>query len=343
MQNIINVHKDFSDLLLLISLLDSQNIPRDLLNLYKDPVIVDDFIYHLKKYSLASSGSSELALSIHRSTQAILLAHITKLLDLKQNKNLIYPIEKVFQTYAEHALEKEDFQKMVFFVLHAETFLTHEQFLSEAIKGFIKGYLGSIYAHIGEYTKAERLLNESFSSLNRSGNTDDVRKAYFLAYLGVVYRNLGSNKKAIQSLEQSLAIFKKYSLENDVHYARTLAHLGHFHGLLGNYQKALSFLENSLSIYQKNLPADDIKIGAAFVFLGNLHTDLGHYEKAIRLLEKGHRIYRLNLPKDHLGIGWILGYLGTPYTRQETMKKRSIPLRKALGFVRRTSPKHTHG
>ena len=55
-------------------LTDSQNIPKDLLSTLKNDVIVDDFIYHLKKYSLItnkSSINSSQAISIHRSTHVL--------------------------------------------------------------------------------------------------------------------------------------------------------------------------------------------------------------------------------------------------------------------------------
>lgn len=57
LEQIMNIHKDFTDLLLFISLLDSQHIPRELLTRYKSDTIVDNFIYHLKKYSLADDAS----------------------------------------------------------------------------------------------------------------------------------------------------------------------------------------------------------------------------------------------------------------------------------------------
>src|SRR3990167_7561325 len=52
LDNLIEADSDFASLLLFISLLNDQNIPIDLLNTYKNDIIVDNFIYHLKKYSL---------------------------------------------------------------------------------------------------------------------------------------------------------------------------------------------------------------------------------------------------------------------------------------------------
>ncbi len=68
-QHLINTHEDFVDLLLFISLLNSQDIPKELLEKYKDNISVDNFIYNLKKYSLIMNeiflSSKVPALSIH--------------------------------------------------------------------------------------------------------------------------------------------------------------------------------------------------------------------------------------------------------------------------------------
>ena len=45
----IAAHPEFKDLLLFVCLLDSQEIPRDILEAYKNNMVVDNFIYHLKE------------------------------------------------------------------------------------------------------------------------------------------------------------------------------------------------------------------------------------------------------------------------------------------------------
>lgn len=81
LNRLIETNKNFGDLLLFISLLDSQNISKSLLDAYKSEVVVDDFIYNLKKYSLITSqfspsSQSALKFSIHRSTQEISLTFL---------------------------------------------------------------------------------------------------------------------------------------------------------------------------------------------------------------------------------------------------------------------------
>ncbi len=51
-RQLINMHSDFKDLLLFISLIDSENIPKNLLIAYKDDITTSKFIHELKKFSL---------------------------------------------------------------------------------------------------------------------------------------------------------------------------------------------------------------------------------------------------------------------------------------------------
>jgi hypothetical protein len=92
LKQLIDTQKDFGDLLLLISLLSSQNIPRSLLSNYKSDIVVDNFIYNLKKYSLVTSESSSNTIptiSIHRITQEISLDYLIKMLNLPNNSLLL--------------------------------------------------------------------------------------------------------------------------------------------------------------------------------------------------------------------------------------------------------------
>jgi len=99
-KHIIEAHSDFADLLLFISLLNSEDIPKDLLTMYKDDIIVSQFIHELKKFSLISEKSSinndhSTMLSVHNSTQEITLAYIMKELKLEQNTKQILDISSI--------------------------------------------------------------------------------------------------------------------------------------------------------------------------------------------------------------------------------------------------------
>ena len=68
---------------LFICLINSEDIPKDLLIKYKDNIIVNQFMHELKKFSLITekllvNNDNNLMLSIHRNTQEIALAYLSK-------------------------------------------------------------------------------------------------------------------------------------------------------------------------------------------------------------------------------------------------------------------------
>lgn len=104
-------HKDFGDLLLFICLLDSQDIPRDLLEFYKNEVTASNFFITSKKYSLITDKHQSLlagkTISLHESTQKIGLTYLTKLLDLEKNPHWQQEISTVLEKYSAEAIERE--------------------------------------------------------------------------------------------------------------------------------------------------------------------------------------------------------------------------------------------
>src|SRR3990167_10160502 len=84
LKRLVEAHKEFGGLFLFISLLDSQNIPRKLLNTYRENAIIDNFLYHVQKYSLINSSSTSVTpvqeqnFSIHRSTQEIASRYLAR-------------------------------------------------------------------------------------------------------------------------------------------------------------------------------------------------------------------------------------------------------------------------
>lgn len=140
LQELINIHKDFKDILLFISLLDSQDIPRELLEMYKSEAVVDNFLYNLKKYSFVIneevSSLSGPTFSIHRSAQKISLAYLIKPLAIEKNKQPLQNITKVLENYITEVIEKRNYEGMDSLVTHCQMLLTHNLF-TNAMKGSI--------------------------------------------------------------------------------------------------------------------------------------------------------------------------------------------------------------
>ncbi len=340
LQHFINCHKDFGDLLLFISLLDSQNIPREVLDKYKKGTIVDNFIYHLKKYSLITnqSASSPLGItfSIHRSTQEISLNYLIKTLNLAENNQLLQSIANNLRDYVEKITEQRNYHGAEFLISHCKRFFTHNLLTSET-RGTVGCALGNIYTYLHYFAKAKEVLEPILANLKEDEHKNRTQIARILGYLGFIYREQGAYEKAKNLLEQSIVIYKKNLPEDNISLAETSIHLGNVYNALGNYEKAKDLLEQNFIIYKKHLPENHVEIAWASGYLGFTYSRLGNYKKAKDLFEKSVVIYK-NLSIEGRSIGWALGNLGNVYVKLGNYEKAKDLLERSFAIYKKHLP-----
>lgn len=370
LQKLLNIHKDFADLLLFINLLDSQNIPIDFLKQYKNNQIVENFIYTLKKYSLITSEDHLTPnISIHRSTQEISLAYLTKILDLKNNQRILDEITNILKKNMADVGDRLDYSSMKFLISHGEKFLSHSDLLTTANKAAIASELGAIHLYLSDFEKAQFLLEESGAELKKLNNESYAR---VLESLGNLYTNLGAYKKAQSVCEEGLEIYKKNASKSYVGIARTLAYLGNackglqdykktidsytqsleiynkillknyagkgwvlerigdVYQVLGDYKKAIDFYMKSLEVFNKMLPKNHVRIGWILTLTGSVYQELGDYKKAIDSLEQSFKIYEKYLSEGHVYVGWASIFLGDAYRELGHYKKAKDLFEKSL-------------
>lgn len=320
LDHLIKAHEDFAELLLFTSLLDSQNIPRNLLDKYKDNTVVDNFIYHLKEHSLINSdfpdsgvSPKDFSFSIHRSTQEISLAFLIKKYELAKNNQRLQSMVNVLTKYAIDLINTDDHSKMESLVKHFRMFLTHSNLLTQTMKGSIESILGSIYYRLGNYENAKINLEKGYSALNKNESGEYSLIAHTLVYLGNLHMKLGDYKKARDLLEKSLIIYNNYFPKNYEAIAWASFNLGNIYRNLGKYKKTKDILEKSLSIYRTHAPKNYSGMAWSLTHLGNFYRDQGDYEKARILLEESLFLCKNHISTDRLRLARILGYLGVIY------------------------------
>lgn len=272
LQNLINTHKDFAELLLMISVLDSQNIPIDLLKKYKRDHTVDNFIYNLKKYSLITNNSQVTSrliptISIHRSTQAMALAYLEKNLTLKKTQELTQGIADILVSYADTILEEQNFSMVKLLLNHYDRFLTYDTLLTESSKNAIRRELAYMYFGFGDFIKTKNYLESGLTDLKEGYLKGDTKVVRPLIYLGEAYRGLGSYEKSKEVLENSLMLCRKHPyLQKEL--GRTLVYLGNTYRDLGDYNKAIEFLSQALTVLKQDLPKNNAAYAEALAYMG---------------------------------------------------------------------------
>ena len=340
LQKIIEAHqKDFKDLLLFISLLDSQNIPLDLLNTYKEKITVTNFIHLLKEYSLVTTleASGQGTFSLHRNIQTTMLNHLIPLLNLEKDKHLIEHIGVIFRQYIARVIDAEDFSKMTLLLKHCKKFLSHSNLLTDSTLASTWGELGDIYIYQANYEEAKQAFEKSQEIYKRIPSEEPYWLARTLEGLGNVYSELGYNEKAKQPLEESLTIYKKNGFEGHPSYARASAWLGCVYRELGDHVKAKQLIEESLEIYRKNAYESHPWYARALGDLGSVYRELGNYDKAKQCLEKCLEIYDKNSYKNHPWYARASAWLGCVYRDMGNYDKAKQLLENSLEIYKKVS------
>ncbi|MCI5054966.1 MAG: tetratricopeptide repeat protein, partial [Flavobacteriales bacterium] len=339
LKDLIDTHKDFGDLLLLVSLLDNQNIPRDLLNIYKGDVVVEDFIYNLKKYSFVTnespaSSSPFLTFSIHPSTQEICLRYLIQALNLDRNSHSLQEIFNTLEVHVAEAIDKEDFLKLKLLLSHCEKLISHQDLLTDAIKRSLGGELGYIYFYLGNYKKSRKIIEVSLQGLDKNHIRNHGRLAHILVYLGDVYREFGDYEKAKDLLEKSLAIYEENPDKDYMGMAQAMVNLGNVYRRLGNYEKAKRLLEESLIIYRQHSNTNHPAIARTLATLANIYRSLSQYKKAKDLFNESLTIYKNHFPENHPRIAWTLAHLGNVHREIGDYKQAKDLIERSLMIYR---------
>jgi tetratricopeptide (TPR) repeat protein/DNA-binding CsgD family transcriptional regulator len=339
LDHLMTINEDFSDLLLLVSFVDSQDIPRDLLVGQKASQIVDSFIYNLRKYSLITKESSTPSLgptiSIHRSLQSIQMNYLIKKLNIEDAKK---PLDKMilnFEEYLKTIIDDENLSKMNLLVLHCESFLRNIKSLNfEMESGQILSKFASIYYYLGNHDKAEELLEESLRSLNKNKPINQDRIAWALAFLGDIHRFNGNYKYAKYLLQQSLDIYKIQDPRNYEKIAWVLTCMAKIYWDLCIYNRSKDLLEEALAIYQDHPPKNIEALAWTLGCLGNTYRDMGDYAKAKPKLEDSLKIYKDHFSEDTASYAWALVNLGELYQRLGNYERARNLTEQGLGIYK---------
>jgi tetratricopeptide (TPR) repeat protein/DNA-binding CsgD family transcriptional regulator len=317
LKNLLETNKEYEGLLLLISLLDSQNIPKDLLCFYKNDSIINNFIHDLKKHSLImersfNDGTTPM-FSIHRTTQQIILSQLVKLLNLEKDNQLFHSLAATLGGYLAKVTDSGDFPKMKILANHSMAFLSHDSLLDNKIKGYVESELGRLYYYFDHYKRAEQLLEGSLDKLKKGYKENHNKIAQTLVYLGIVSRELGDYKKAKELLEVGLATYNHHHSENHLGAAWALAHLGNVYREFEEYKKAEEILKKSISLYKKQLGGNHAELCWALVYLGDVYRSLGNYSQAKECYKESLLVNKKLYGQSHLRTARAMVYLANSH------------------------------
>lgn len=291
LQDILKQNAEFEELIFLISILDSQEIPKDLLYLTKDRHITNHLIKDLSKNSLIidtsySTDQSLNNISLHRSTQNNILIKMLRLLNEAQRSRYITNMIKNIQAYALKKVDLEDILNLKNLIRHCESLLNKDKMIPQNDITSLNTNIGLIYYYLGRDTEAKEVLEHDLNNINKAQEL-----AIIYTHLGAIYRKLGHNyNQAISYLEKALEL---YDAENYLGKGLALTHLGNTYRTIGNLEKATTILKDSIDTYRRNNTTSVGEI-RALGYLGVAYREQGELEAASTCLEGAKAIYEQN-------------------------------------------------
>jgi tetratricopeptide (TPR) repeat protein/DNA-binding CsgD family transcriptional regulator len=339
-KHLITIHPEFKDLLLFLNLLDSQNIPKDLLVAYKDNITVSKFIHELRKFSLitenpANSNNSISTFSIHRSTQAVSLDYLMNLMQKTETTKSLQNMAVAIENYMDAELKAYNLQKIQLLAPHVEMFLNHSNSLDKLDKVDLYYKLGISYFYIATYKKAKELLELANDLYIKYYGENHIKTALASARLGGVYRNIGNDKESKELFEKALIVYKKHYGENAIETAKISIYLGSVYRNIGDYEKAEELIQNGFKIYKENYGEDNINTNWARAYLGSIYNNIGEYNKSKELLEQGLVSYKNYYGTDHTKTAWLSVHLASVYGNIGNYKEAEELLEKAIDVYKR--------
>tara|TARA_A100000171_G_scaffold51895_2_gene67882 strand:+ start:1798 stop:4713 length:2916 start_codon:yes stop_codon:yes gene_type:complete len=337
LEKLMGENSDFKELLLFISLLDSQNIPVELLKKVKSNLVVERFIHSLRKHSFISGEQNINGIptfSIHRSVQFFILTYFEKTFSLKKMMSYFKKYVILFDGYISNLIDERNFTKIKTNIIHVKSFLKHKPLLSYKDLATILSKLGDLYFFLNNNGEARVYLEDALILNEKYYGYTHIKTADNLVILGNVRGYMGAHSKEKKLIKRALSIYKSHYGEYHPKVAWSLMHLGEAYRYLGQYRKAEKAFKKSLKIYEKEFGQDYTDTLLCMVNLGSVYRYLGEYKKAKEIGEKGIQLYIKKHGGNNFYTAWHMMLMGDIYRELGQYEKAGFFLKRSYNIYK---------
>lgn len=249
LEQVINVNAEFKDILFVMSLMDSQDISIRLLSEIYEISILDELIFHLTKFGLASF--SKEGISFHRSTHELMFMYFSENILDKDRINVVKKLISTITPYEKLCKKIKEFEKIILHFRSIEKNLRDLSNIDEArIKllvtlGFlIKEHYISAIESVPYFDNALRIDNKikQFSKYERNNILLAAGEACLIS---------NENARALEYLKRSF-VSSDFLKTDTVNCAKNYNLIGvvfmrnkSFNAANINFDRSLKILENA--------------------------------------------------------------------------------------------------
>lgn len=275
----------YTDLLLLLSRVDSQNIPIKLCEQLTDKRTTQQFIRQMKEASLLTiakpSRSFDPVICLHRSIQTCITAWL-------KNSFMInpYSLNKFynqlilrFEAQIHEGISSERYEDLHTLLPHLGCLVMCKDIPYPTIR-ILQGAYGCLLACLEIHTDdTARYLK---LGLETSGDKKDYRQALIQYYYGYIVGNAGQYAQSIYYLEKGISILKEKHY-NCPEYFNAIRYLSLMYRSAGRYTESKQLMEESKRI-KELYPKNYRSFAESIAQEGLILRDTGHYKEALRCM-----------------------------------------------------------
>jgi tetratricopeptide (TPR) repeat protein/transcriptional regulator with XRE-family HTH domain len=297
----------------------------------EDPLLLNDAISELRKYSLIRRNPKTKTLTIHRLMQTILKDIMDKETQLAWAERAVHMTERAFPN-----------PKVAETWSLCQLYLPHAQICSELVECWEMTFpaaarllrsTGVYLYERGQYLEAEQLLLRTLAMRERTleGNHADVAES--LTDLGILYYIQSKFDQAESLLQRALSISEQAPDLDQVKRAESLTGLAWVYKTQGKFELAEPLLQRALTIHEQQVNPNPVDVAESLNELGVLYNDQGKFELAEQFYHRALTILEQVPDPQHPFIAGSLNNLAVYYRKQGKFDQAEPLFQQALTLL----------
>ena len=261
-----------------------------------DPLVVDETLEPLTRYSLIHRDVDAQTYSLHRLVQEVVKDKMDAATRQLWAERAVRMVEKSFPFH-----EDAPWPLSQRYLLHALECVTHikQHHMAFFEAGHLLNSIGVYFWSRGQYEDVEPLYQQAQTIMEQVEGSNTRSEATSLIYLALLYWNQGKYEQAEPLYQRALAIQERVLGEEHPDTAMSLNNLALLYWNQGKYEQAEPLHQRALAIYGRVLGAEHPNTATSLHNLANLYTDQGKYEQAEPLYQRALAIRERALGAEH--------------------------------------------
>ena len=218
-----------------------------------DPLVVDETLEPLTRYSLIHRDVDTQTYSLHRLVQEVVKDKMDAATHQRWAERAVRMVDKSFPYH-----EDAPWPLSQRYLLHALECVTHikQHHMAFFEAAHLLNSVGVYFCSRGQYEDVEPLYQQAQTIMEQVEGPNTLSEADSLTYLALLYANQGKYEQAEPLYQRALAIYEHVQGEEHPDTAQSLESLALLYYNQGKYEQAEPLYQRALAIYERVLGAE---------------------------------------------------------------------------------------